>query len=65
MATTGVSASADEGGSWFDLGVEGVPYYPRAVQTADGRILCVGHVGGDDGYGSVDQSIVGLSFSLD
>jgi len=65
VATTGISATADEGGSWLDLGIEGIPYYPRAVQTADGRILCVGHVGGDDGYGRVDQSIVGLCFPLD
>lgn len=64
VATTGVSATADGGARWTDLDVVGIPYYPRAVQTGDGRILCVGHVGGDDGYGLVDQSIVGLSFSL-
>lgn len=64
-ATTGVSATDDGGATWTDLGVAGIPSYPRAVQTGDGRIPCVGHVGGDDGYDLVDQSIFGLSFALE
>lgn len=39
-------------------------YYPKAVQLADGRILVFAHVGSDDAYGVVDQSIVMDSFTL-
>jgi hypothetical protein len=35
------------------------------VQTADGRIFLFGHVGGDDTYGAVDQSVVVDSFRLE
>jgi len=34
------------------------------VQATDGRILVFGHVGGDNAYGKVDQSIVMDSFRL-
>ena len=75
LATSGISTSADEGKSWthFDLTPEttwhgwcyqGTPYYPKAVQMTDGRILVLGHVGGDDGYGTVDQAVVGMTFAL-
>ena len=40
-------------------------YYPRGVQTTDGRIFVFGHVGGDDAYGAVDQSVVADSFRLE
>jgi hypothetical protein len=42
-----------------------VPYYPKSVELANGEVLVVGHVGSDNGYGMVDQSIVGLRFSID
>ena len=74
VATTGVSYTLDEGATWNDLvlddGLAGlrsandVPYYPRSVQLADGSVLILGHVGGDNGYGCVDQSIVGLRFQV-
>jgi hypothetical protein len=35
------------------------------VQSADGRIFVFGHLGGDDEYGKVDQSIVMDSFRLE
>ena len=76
VATSGISASADEGASWthFDLTPEtkwhgwcgpGSPYYPKAVQMPNGRILVLGHVGGDDGYATIDQAVVGMTFALD
>ena len=46
------------------IDVPGIAYYPRSVQTNDGLIVVVGHVGGDDAYGKVDQSIVMDSFRL-
>ena len=64
LATTGVHWTSDAGQSWHKLDVPGTAYYPRAVQTADGRIFVFGHVGGDDAYGKVDQSIVMDSFRL-
>jgi hypothetical protein len=39
-------------------------YYPKGVQLADGRILVFAHVGSDDPYGVVDQSIIIDSFRL-
>lgn len=75
VATTGLSCTVDEGQSWqdlsFDDGLDGVrgesgsPYYPRSVQMANGEILVVGHVGGDNGYGRVDQSVLSLRFRLE
>ena len=44
---------------------QGTPYYPKAVQMANGEILALGHIGGDDGYGMIDQSVVGIRFRLD
>jgi len=76
LATSGVSWTADEGVTWADLllpdGLEelgwklpGTHYYPRAVQMYNGEVLCVGHVGGDNGYATIDQAIVGLRFSIE
>ena len=76
VATSAVSASADEGESWthFNLTPEatwhgwcgpGSPYYPKAVHMENGEILVLGHVGGDNGYATIDQSVVGLRFRLD
>lgn len=75
VATTGLSWTADGGNTWHPLAVDdGLPslrpqaatgYYPRSVALADGRLLVLGHVGGDDGYGMADQSIVSLRFRLE
>lgn len=72
IATTGISYSRDEGGTWRDLALDdglaelkgepATPYYPKSIQMANGAVLIVGHVGGDNGYGCVDQSIIGICF---
>ena len=64
IATGGIHATGDAGKTWHKLDVPGTAYYPRSVQTKDGRIYVFGHVGGDDAYGKVDQSIVMDSFRL-
>jgi hypothetical protein len=68
LATTGSHWSDDLGETWQDLMVGSGPlrtsYYPRAIQTADGTIVVVGHAGGDDTYGGFDQSIIMQSFRL-
>jgi photosystem II stability/assembly factor-like uncharacterized protein len=64
VATSGIHWTTDAGQTWQKLDVPGTAYYPRAVQAADGRIFVFGHVGGDNAYGSVDQSIVMDSFRL-
>jgi hypothetical protein len=65
VATTSIHWTADAGKTWTALKVSGSAYYPRGVQTTDGRILIYGHVGGDDAYGAVDQSVVVDSFRLE
>ena len=35
------------------------------VQMPNREILVLGHVGGDDGYATIDQSIVAMRFYLD
>ena len=64
VATSGIHWTSDAGQTWNKLNVPGTAYYPRSVQTRDGRILVFGHIGGDDAYGKVDQSIVMDSFRL-
>ena len=64
VATSGIHWTSDAGQTWHKLAVPGTAYYPRAVQAADGRIFVFGHVGGDDAYGKVDQSIVMDTFRL-
>ncbi len=60
--------SSDNGQSWHDLLVNGQPLhsydYPQAVQATDGTIVVVSHVGNDDVYGTVDQSIRVQTFRL-
>ncbi len=57
--------TADAGKTWHPVkNIPDRPYYPKAVQLADGRILVFGHIGTDDPYGVVDQSIVMDSFRL-
>ncbi len=64
VATSGVHWTDDAGKSWHKLNVPGTAYYPRSVQAKDGTIFVFGHIGGDDAYGKVDQSIVMDSFKL-
>jgi hypothetical protein len=68
LCTTGSHWSADNGATWHDLLVGGQPlttyYYPKALQTADGTIVVVGHRGGDDAYGTFDQAIMLQTFRL-
>ncbi|MDB6169560.1 MAG: hypothetical protein JWM88_2424 [Verrucomicrobia bacterium] len=64
LATTGIHWTDDAGASWHRLDLPGSAYYPHAVQTDDGQILVVGHIGSDDAYGKIDQSIVMDSFRL-
>lgn len=64
VGTDGVWWTGDDGREWAKLDLPGSPYYPRAAQLQDGRILVVGHVGGDDVYGKVDQSIIQQTFRL-
>jgi hypothetical protein len=64
VATSGIHWTRDAGKTWNPLKIPGSVYYPRSVQTADGRIFVFGHVGSDDAYGKVDQSIVMDSFRL-
>jgi len=64
VATSGIHWTSDAGQNWHKLAVPGTAYYPRSVQAGDGRIFVFGHVGGDDAYGKVDQSIVMDSFRL-
>lgn len=65
LATAGIHATADAGKTWHRLDLPGTSYYPRSVQSANGRIFVFGHIGGDDEYGKVDQSIVMDSFRLE
>ena len=67
LATDGIYWTADVGKTWTKLNIPGTKYYPKALQLADGRIVCVGHKGGDNYYGSVDQvdqAIVEQTFRL-
>jgi hypothetical protein len=64
IATDGVRWTSDAGEHWAKLDLPGSPYYPEAVELGDGRILIVGHVGGDNVYGSADQTIMQQTFRL-
>ncbi|MGH7140068.1 MAG: sialidase family protein [Pirellulales bacterium] len=64
LATSGIHWTSDGGLSWHKLDASATAYYPRAVQAADGRIFVFGHIGSDDPYGKVDQSIIMDSFRL-
>jgi hypothetical protein len=64
IAQSGICWSIDAGASWHSLGIAATGYYPRAVQAENGLIVVIGHIGGDDAYGAVDQSIVMDSFRL-
>ena len=64
IATNGLHWTIDAGQSWHQLDVAGSRYYPRSLQTQDGRVYIFAHVGSDNSYGSVDQSIVMDTFRL-
>ncbi|MBM4067704.1 MAG: exo-alpha-sialidase [Planctomycetes bacterium] len=64
VATSGIHCTTDAGKNWKKLDVPGTAYYPRSVQSRNGRIFVFGHLGGDDAYGKVDQSIVMDTFQL-
>ena len=68
LCNTGSHWSSDNGATWHGLTADGQAlatyYYPRALQTADGTIVVISHVGGDDVYGAVDQSIYQQTFRL-
>lgn len=58
IATNGTWWTGDRGAHWTKTDVPGSTYYPRSIQLDDGTIMVVGHVGGDNAYGDIDQSIV-------
>ena len=64
VATSGIHWTTDAGRSWHRLDVPGSRYYPSSVQGPQGRIYIFAHVGGDNAYGSVDQSITMDTFQL-
>jgi hypothetical protein len=69
IATTGVQYTND-GKTWTPLRFSPrvayrSGYYPRAVQTGDGVVHVFAHVGADDPYGRMDQSIIMDTFRLE
>jgi hypothetical protein len=68
LCTTGSHWSGDNGQTWRDLLADRRPlaanYYPKALQTADGTIVVLGHRGADDPYGSTDQAVIEQTFRL-
>jgi len=65
IATSGIDATTDAGQTWHPLEApRPSAYYPRSLQTADGRVYVFSHIGGDDAYGAVDQSIRMDTFTL-
>jgi hypothetical protein len=64
LATDGIYWTADVGKSWQRLNIPGTEYYPQALQLPDGKIVCIGHIGGDDVYGTVNQAVFLQTFRL-
>jgi len=64
FAPYGIHWTDDKGATWHRLDVPGTGYYPRSIQTDEGEILAIGHIGGDDGYDKADQSVVLDRFRL-
>jgi hypothetical protein len=69
IATTGVHWTTDAGATWNLLSFDGLTsygsrYYPRSVQLSDGLICVFAHVGSDNYYGQLDQSVTMDSFRL-
>jgi photosystem II stability/assembly factor-like uncharacterized protein len=63
-ATDGIYYTADQGKTWNRLDVRGTAYYPKGLQLKDGKIIIIGHIGSDDIYGTVDQSVFQQTFKL-
>jgi hypothetical protein len=55
--------TTDAGRTWRPLNVD-VGYYPRSIQSDDGKIYVFSHIGADNPYGEVDQAILMDSFRL-
>ena len=68
LATDGIAFTNDGGQNWKYLKNQGeiirTGYYPSSVQLPDGRIFSIYHVGGDNYYGQVDQSIESITFKI-
>jgi hypothetical protein len=64
FATDGIKWTADLGKTWTPLDIPGTAYYPKAVRVKEGKFVVVGHIGSDDQYGTVDQSIKEQTFRL-
>jgi hypothetical protein len=64
LATDGVYWTADVGKTWNRLDIPGTPYYPQVLQMKDGTVVVVGHLGSDDKYGTVNQSVKQQIFRL-
>lgn len=64
LATDGVYWTADVGQTWQRLNLPGTSYYPKGLLLSDAKIIVIGHVGSDDVYGTVDQSIRQQTFQL-
>jgi len=64
LGTDGIRWTADVGKTWHRLDIPGTPYYPKGFQFTDETIIVVGHIGGDDVYGAVDQAIKQQTFKL-
>jgi hypothetical protein len=58
FATDGIYWTADVRKTWIKFNIPGTKYYPKALQLADQKIVCIGHRGSDDYFCSVDQAIV-------
>ncbi len=55
----------DAGETWHPIiNMPERAYYPKGIQLDDGQILVFAHMGSDDPYGVVDQSIIMDSFRL-
>ncbi len=79
IATEGIHSTDDAGKTWRPVIFAGLHksfrpptapeslrtrYYPRSLQTEDGRIYVFAHNGWDNAYGEFDQSIVMDTFRL-
>ncbi len=70
IATTGTHWTDDAGATWQPLTFADRKepyrsrYYPKSLQTDDGRIFVFSHLGYDNAFGQVDQAIVMDTFRL-
>jgi hypothetical protein len=70
IASTGVHYTSDAGKTWQPLAMANASqpyrsrYYPRSLQTEEGRVFVFSHLGSDNAYGQVDQAIVMDTFRL-